>query len=72
MTQLLHILFISACALIFSEVAEKVFEGGLKPFTCWRCMSFWLGVIAAIAFHNPLYVALPYLFTQIINRYLWN
>lgn len=72
MTQLLHILFISACALIFSEGSEKMLKVEWKPFTCWRCMSLWLGVIAAIVFQEYLYVATPYLSTQIINRYLWN
>lgn len=72
MIQLLHILFISASACLFSEGARMFIGVTWKPFTCWPCMSLWLGVAAAIVFHNVLYVSLPYLFTKVIAKYLWS
>lgn len=69
---LLKILSISGFALAFSEGMQMIWPEGIKPFTCWRCMSLWSGVFCALGYHEPLFLFLPFLFTHLMNRYLWS
>ena len=43
-----------------------------KPFSCPTCLSFWIGLIASIVMLDPYLIFLPFVFTKVINRYLWS
>jgi hypothetical protein len=35
-------------------------------------MSFWFGLIASIILFDPLLIFLPFVFTKVINKFLWS
>jgi hypothetical protein len=43
-----------------------------KPFSCVTCLSFWVGLIASVVLFDPLLIFLPFVFTKVINKFLWN
>lgn len=43
-----------------------------KPFSCPTCLSFWLGLLSSFILFDPLLIFLPFVFTKVINRYLWS
>jgi hypothetical protein len=43
-----------------------------KPFSCVSCLSFWLGLLGSVILFDPLLIFLPFVFTKVINRYLWS
>jgi len=43
-----------------------------KPFSCPTCLSFWLGLLSSFILLDPLLIFLPFVFTKVINRYLWS
>jgi len=73
-TTLLSALWLSGMALGLHEFLSYIFKDRKlkKPFNCPTCLSFWLGLISSVILYDPFLVFLPFVFTKIINRYLWN
>jgi len=75
--QVLQALWISGLALGFHEIMTYIITKFpnrklKKPFSCPTCMSFWFGLISSIILFDPLLIFLPFVFTKVINRYLWS
>ena len=73
----LSALWISGLALGFHEfltyiIAKFPNRKLKKPFSCVTCLSFWIGLIGSIVMLDPYLIFLPFVFTKIINRYLWS
>ena len=68
----LEILWVSAIAIMISYSLTEWFGEVKKPFGCAKCLSFWLGLIMFLITKDYLYIGLPYLFTKIIDKYLWS
>ena len=73
----LSALWISGCALglneFFQFLISKFPNRKLKkPFSCPTCLSFWLGLLSSFILFDPLLIFLPFVFTKVINRYLWS
>ena len=41
-----------------------------KPFNCTNCLSFWIGLILAVVFLEPIYLAMP-LFTKAVENNIY-
>jgi hypothetical protein len=73
----LSALWISGCSLglheFFQFLISKFPNRKLKkPFSCPTCLSFWIGLLGSIVMLDPLLIFLPFVFTKVINRYLWS
>ena len=38
-----------------------------KPFNCGYCLSFWIGLIFAITFFNPIFIATPVIYKILLR-----
>lgn len=68
----LQVLWISGLAAAVSDGFLKVWPEGCKPFTCWRCMSLWLGLASAGMMHEPMFMFLPYLVSKVLSKIIWS
>jgi len=68
----LEILSVSAISIMISYSLTEWFGAVKKPFGCAKCLSFWLGLLMFLITKDYLFIGLPYLFTKIIDKYLWS
>lgn len=71
-TLLLVTLSIIGASFALTDFFSDYFQKEFKPFTCQICLSFWFGLLTALATGNMYYIFIPYLLSKFITKWLWN